>query len=142
MRMARSLVAARPGRCCARGRATRVIARVTTAVHPTFDEESMTGPLARMISLITFVYPCAAFAGSDPADTPPDLHLIPWPKTIQRNEGFLPLTAGTRIVVTDERLKPLADVLSGEIARLTGLMLPVTGGPDRAGDIVLKINQG
>jgi hexosaminidase len=97
--------------------------------------------LGRVLTFVALACPCAAFAGTDPADAYPDLHLIPWPKAVQRGEGFLPLTSGTRIVTTDERLKPLADVFSGEIARLTGLTLPVISDPDRAGDIVLKINK-
>src|SRR5262245_24338642 len=96
--------------------------------------------LSRVFALVALVYPCVSFAGSDPADTHPDLHLIPWPKTVQRGEAFLPLTGGTRIFAADERLKPLAEVLSGEIARLTGLTLAVTDGADRPGDIILKLN--
>ena len=76
-----------------------------------------------------------------PADTHPDLHLIPWPKSLQAGAGHMRLTADSRIVAGEEQLKPLAEVLAGEIALLTGLKLKVTTGPGRAGDIVLKIDK-
>ncbi len=83
----------------------------------------------------------AASAKTDPADTNPELHLIPWPKTVQAAEGHLQLTADSRIVATDEQLRPLAEVLSGEIALLTGLKLKAATGPGQAGDIVLRIDK-
>jgi hexosaminidase len=79
-----------------------------------------------------------ASGATDPADTHPDLHLIPWPKEVQRAKGHVPITAESRIVTSDDRLKPLAEVLSDEMATLTGLRLKVTAGPAQAGDIVLK----
>jgi hypothetical protein len=78
--------------------------------------------------------PGVAGAAADPADTYPELHLIPWPKKLQPGAGHLPLTAGSRIVVGEGQLEPLAKVLSGEIALLTGLTLLVTRGPGQAGD--------
>lgn len=83
----------------------------------------------------------AAAAAIDPADAHPDLHLIPWPKTLRVGEGHMPLTADSRIVAGEERLRPLADVLSGEIALLTGLKLKAATGQGRAGDIVLRIDK-
>jgi hexosaminidase len=50
------------------------------------------------------------------------------------------ISATSRIVAGDDRLKPLADVLSGEIDKLTDLKLKVLSGNSQAGDIVLKIN--
>src|SRR5262249_59776392 len=50
------------------------------------------------------------------------------------------LTAESRIVAGVESLRPLAEVLADEIARLTGLKLRVASGQGRASDIVLKIN--
>ena len=41
------------------------------------------------------------------------------------------LTAESRIVAGQEQLKPLAEVLSGEIALLTGLKLKVAADADR-----------
>jgi Glycosyl hydrolase family 20, catalytic domain/Glycosyl hydrolase family 20, domain 2 len=80
-------------------------------------------------------------AEPDPADTHPELHLIPWPKTLQSSTGHMPLSTDSRIVAGEEQLQPLAEVLSGEIALLTGLKLKVTTGPSRAGDIVLQIDK-
>src|SRR5437762_2200069 len=82
---------------------------------------------------------CPAFA-ADPADTHPDLHLIPWPKSLQKSDGHLRLTAASRIVAGDESLKPLAEVLANEIQTLTGLTLKTATGDIRAGDIFLKLN--
>jgi hexosaminidase len=79
-------------------------------------------------------------AATDPADTYPELHLIPWPRNLQVGVGYLQLTADSRVVAGDEHLRPLAEVLSGEIALLTGLKVPVTTGPGRVGDIVLRID--
>src|SRR5262245_49386540 len=81
-----------------------------------------------------------AAAGTDPADTHPDLHLIPWPKALERGTGHLTLTAESRIAAGTDTLKPRAGVLADEIATLTGLKLPVAAGPARAGDIVLTVN--
>src|SRR6476659_6621906 len=78
-----------------------------------------------------------ALAATDPADRYPDLHLIPWPKSLERNDGRMALGTESRIVVGDDRLRPLAAVLAEEVAKLTGLNLPVTAGAGRAGDVVL-----
>src|SRR4051812_6896445 len=82
-----------------------------------------------------------AGAAPDPIDTHPDLHVIPWPKTLQRGTGYMQLSADSRMVAGEEQLQPLAEVLSAEIALLTGLKLKVTAGPSRAGDIVLRIDK-
>jgi len=79
--------------------------------------------------------------GIDPADSHPGLNLIPWPKALEVKPGQMPLTAASRIVSANPGIKPLADILAGEIHLLTGLQLTVTDGPARAGDIVLKIEQ-
>jgi hypothetical protein len=42
-------------------------------------------------------------AATDPADAHPDLHLIPWPKTLQAGAGTMPLTADSCIIVQAER---------------------------------------
>src|SRR5262245_42394919 len=98
-----------------------------------------------LVATLTFVTVAGASgvaaAATDPADTHPELHLIPWPKTLQPGTGHMPLTADSRIVAGEEQLRPLAEVLSGEIALLTGLQLKVTPGPARAGDIVLRIDK-
>jgi hexosaminidase len=78
---------------------------------------------------------------ADPADTHPSLHLIPWPKSLREADGHLELTAGSRVVAGEEPLRPLAEIVSGEIARLTGLELQVATGEGRAGDVVLRIDR-
>jgi hypothetical protein len=80
-------------------------------------------------------------SSADPADTHPDLHLIPWPKAIERGDGYLQLSPTSRIVAEDKSLTPLADVLSQEIALITGLRLKAATGPAKSGDIVLRINK-
>jgi len=79
--------------------------------------------------------------GIDPADTHPGLNLIPWPKALEVKPGQMPLTAASRIVSANPSIKPLADILAGEIQLLTGLQLTVTDGPARAADIILKVEQ-
>src|SRR5262245_37080069 len=77
----------------------------------------------------------------DPADSHPGLNLIPWPQTVKLEKGRMRVTAESRIVAGQAELKPLAEVVSGEIAFLTGLKLTVTTEASRPGDIVLKINR-
>ena len=43
-----------------------------------------------------------------------DLKLLPTPKSIQMTGGAMTLTAQGRIVATDPKLKPLAEILSGD----------------------------
>jgi hypothetical protein len=83
----------------------------------------------------------AVSSAADPADTYPDLHLIPWPKSLQVTEGYLRLAAKSRVVASQEQLRPLAEIVSGEIAELTGLKLRATTGEGRAGDIVLSVDR-
>ena len=72
----------------------------------------------------------AAFACAEPA-------LIPWPQTVTMNTGTLTLSAGSRIVAGDVSLAPLAEVLSQEVFRVTGLSLAVEGTNAVAGDVYL-----
>src|SRR4051812_11840390 len=85
---------------------------------------------------------CAAdVAAADPADTHPDLHLIPWPKKLQAGEGRLRLTADSRVVAEHEGLLPLAKVLAEEFATLTDLKLEAVKGKGRPGDVVLRLGK-
>src|SRR5947207_9488599 len=97
--------------------------------------------IGALVLVVATGVPGVARAATDPADTHPELHLIPWPKTLQRGAGRMQLSADSRIVAGEKRLQPLAEVLSGEIALLTGLKLKVATGPSRAGDIVLRIDK-
>ena len=81
----------------------------------------------------------SAWAG-DPADRYPDLHLIPWPKQVAREEGRLPLTSESRVIATDSRLLPLAEILSDELRVLTGFPWREGAEPAQPGDIVLRID--
>ncbi len=68
------------------------------------------------------------------------LKLLPTPKSVKVEGGEMPLTAATRIVATDPKLKPLATILSSELLLLTKLQLATAEGEPKAGDIVLTIN--
>jgi hexosaminidase len=96
--------------------------------------------LARPVVTLVIIACSTLALAADPADTHPDLHLIPWPKSLQKGEGDLAISTESRIVAADEQLRPLADVLSDDIARLTGVKLAVGSGTGRPGDIVLKID--
>ena len=69
------------------------------------------------------------------------IHLVPTPKVIQTAAGALVLEPGSRIVATTAELQPLADVLNGEILRLTGLDLRPATGAGGPGDVVLTIDR-
>jgi N-acetyl-beta-hexosaminidase len=102
-----------------------------------------------MNRLLAFALACFVAAGgngvaraaADPADTYPELHLIPWPKELRPGAGHMRLTADSRVEAAEGQLEPLARVLSGEIAQLTGRKLGVAKGPARPGDIVLRIDR-
>ena len=73
------------------------------------------------------------------------------PRRCKSGAGHMPLTAESRIVAGEEQLRPLAEVLSDEIAMLTGLKLKVATGPgpggrhraeDRQGDPGRRANPG
>ena len=68
------------------------------------------------------------------------LNLLPTPKQLKVEGGQIPLTAESRIVSADPKLKPLAQILSDEILLVTKLKLAVAEGEPKAGDIVLKID--
>ena len=75
-----------------------------------------------------------------PAEAGNPLNLLPTPKVLKIEGGEVPLTAESRLVATDPKLKPLADVLSDEILLVTKLRLAVVESDPKAGDIVLKID--
>src|SRR5690242_11827333 len=106
-------------------------------MHSRLSPSSALGALALILLGLASLPSHAA----DPADRYPDLHLIPWPKSVQMGKGRMPLTAQSRIVASRRDLEPLAKVLSSEIALLTGLKLEVAADPRRPGDIVLEINR-
>jgi len=93
-----------------------------------------------LVGVLALAVAVSGVAAIDPADTHPELHLIPWPRKVEPAGGHMPLTADSRIVAGEAQLRPLADVLAGDLALLTGLKLEVTQGPGRPGDIVLRID--
>ncbi|MCY2926440.1 MAG: family 20 glycosylhydrolase, partial [Planctomycetota bacterium] len=68
------------------------------------------------------------------------LKLLPTPKVLKIDGGAMPLTPESRIVATDPKLKPLADILADEILLITRHRPAVAAGEVKAGDIVLTIN--
>jgi hypothetical protein len=87
-------------------------------------------PLAALVFALAFC--CPVMAATDPADTHPEVHLIPWPKSLQKGAGHMRVTGTSRVVAGEDQLRPLAEVLTAEIATVTGLKLQVTSGPGRA----------
>lgn len=69
-----------------------------------------------------------------------DLNIVPWPTSVKTGSDNLDLPADCRIVATDKSLDPLANVLSHEIAQVTGVRLATTADKPRSGDIVLELN--
>ena len=67
------------------------------------------------------------------------LNLIPWPKSVEMQEGNLELTAKSRIMAKDEVLQPLARILSEEIQLATGIQMASGSGEAGGGDIGLSI---
>src|SRR5947208_271198 len=99
--------------------------RVTTPsgrcpLLPSVGQKLMNKFLVVALALVVAAgIPAVASAATDPADTYPELHLIPWPKKLQAGAGHMQLTAGSRIVAGEEQLEPLAEVLAAEIALVT-----------------------
>lgn len=71
---------------------------------------------------------------------PPEVNLIPWARELQVSDTTLELTDRSRIVYTEDQLRPLADVLHWEIYQLTGLKLRPDTGPAGRGDILLRLD--
>ncbi|HLK60939.1 MAG TPA: family 20 glycosylhydrolase, partial [Chthonomonadaceae bacterium] len=67
------------------------------------------------------------------------LPLIPRPRTLALQPGFLRLTGQSRIVAKSKELEPLAKLLSEEIFQVTGVRLAPDTETRSAGDLVLEI---
>ncbi len=91
----------------------------------------------RHIAAILFLTAAATAA----AAAQPALHLVPTPKEVKTSGGTFVLKPSARIIAENAELKPLAEVLRGEVLRLTGLNLAVADGAGTAGDIVLAIDR-
>jgi hexosaminidase len=68
------------------------------------------------------------------------LNIVPTPKVWKDKGGQMPLTAKSRIVATDPKLKPLAEIFSRELLAITTIKFEVVEGEPKDGDIVLNIN--
>lgn len=95
--------------------------------------------LLRVCGILCFSLFAMLAAGTAQAGEP-GLSLLPAPKNVQVQEGSLVLPAGGRIVATDPKLMPLADVLAEEIWRLGGRRPATASDEARAGDIVLQFD--
>jgi hexosaminidase len=93
-------------------------------------------------SPIPFVLTTLAMAGVAtglPAESPGPA-LVPWPQSVTLAGGGHVLTPVNRVLATDARLAPLAQVLSDEIYLSTAVRLMPASGASKAGDIVLRLN--
>ena len=77
-------------------------------------------------SLASFVFAMLAWLAPAAVCPAADLNLIPWPKTIQVEQGNLELTRDSRIVAQDAALLPLANVLASEFLLVAGIA-PASG---------------
>jgi hexosaminidase len=66
--------------------------------------------------------------------------LVPWPQSVTLAGGGHELTPAHRVVATDARLVPLAQVLSEEIYLSTAVRLAPASGAPKPGDIILRLN--
>jgi hypothetical protein len=92
------------------------------------------------VKALTAASPAQPGQPSGPEVPPPEF--IPTPKIVTLGHGSMPLKPRARIVATDPRLKPLAEVLSDEILLLTDIKMMAVAGAPAPGDIVLRINPG
>jgi len=91
-------------------------------------------------SLASFVFAMLAWLAPAAVCPAADLNLIPWPKTIQVEQGNLELTRDSRIVAQDAALLPLAKVLASEFLLVAGIAPATAQGQAKTGDIVLKLD--
>lgn len=71
------------------------------------------------------------------------LSLVPWPQSVQINQGSLEIKNSSRIVYNNLNISELAKILSNEIYLITGKKLPlVLSNTVAPGDIYLKLSPG
>lgn len=102
-----------------------------------FSKSTVVVPFLFVISLVI-----AILTHCRPADAAQDsqlskLKFIPWPTSVQVQEGDMALNSSTRITCANKALMPLGEILSGEIAQVAGLRLSVVQAAPRSGDIAL-----
>ncbi|MCY2931472.1 MAG: family 20 glycosylhydrolase [Planctomycetota bacterium] len=88
------------------------------------------------LGVLAVVLACVQNAAAQTAAKPPAM--VPMPTDVRMATGQL--TLGESIVATDAKLLPLANVLAGEIEKVTGHALKAAVGQARAGAIVLKLD--
>lgn len=92
-------------------------------------------------ALLTLIIITAALSAAvTPATASDAPDFIPLPKTVRMEKGTLSLTGKSRIIAGDQKLKPLAVVLSDEMLTLTGLRLAPADGKAVDGDILLQLD--
>ncbi|MBI3817269.1 MAG: family 20 glycosylhydrolase [Planctomycetes bacterium] len=64
---------------------------------------------------------------------------VPNPVNYRPDTASIPLPPKARLIINNPKLKPLAEVLNGEIALLIGARLELSDGPSRPGDIIISI---
>ena len=82
---------------------------------------------------------CGLGAAGSSMQAADDLPLVPWPREMTLAGGELPLAAAARIIATDERLLPLAELLAHEIELSVGLRLESAQAAAGDGDIELRL---
>lgn len=95
---------------------------------------------ARLASACGCILAAAWLICASPALADNPRKLMPTPKSMQISGGEIPLSAEGRIVATEAKLKPLAEIFSREVFLATKLRMAATEGEAKPGDIVLKIN--
>ncbi|MFN0197410.1 MAG: family 20 glycosylhydrolase [Planctomycetaceae bacterium] len=96
------------------------------------------------LSLVTCVVMCCLLCHIALGDTSPngnfdEMHLIPWPKSVETTSNRLAIDADSVIVAADPKLLPLAKILAHEIFLATGLSLKTSDGKGLSGAIILSL---
>lgn len=72
---------------------------------------------------------------ADPAAAP----IIPWPMRGEVGSARIVIPSSARLVASSPELEPLAEILAGQIMRLSGRDIPRATGTPKPGDICLRI---
>ena len=75
-----------------------------------------------------------------PAAETPTPALVPWPKSVAVDGGYVEVGPTARIVAQDPSLAPLARMLAEDIYFATAVRLTTADGAPAAGDITLRLN--
>src|SRR4051812_483168 len=86
------------------------------------------------IGLLACFFSALANAADTPAIVP---SIVPLPQDIKTSDEQFELTAKSRIVITDEALRPIAEYLASKLSPATGFNPQITAEDAKAGDIKL-----